>query len=257
MVAPLQFEAGQKFNELTVVRREDGSTRWLCECSCGKLTSVAAAKLKSGHTKSCGHLLYVGRPKTHGDTESREYRIWTDMLQRCFNPKRQFYPRYGGRGITVCDRWRNDYAAFLADMGRTPFSGAQVDRIDNDGNYEPGNCRWATRKEQGGNKSNIVYFEYKGRRQKASEWAEELGVPTKAFRQRVWKGWTPEEVISGKRAKEHGCVVRRLTHDGLTLPVNAWAQRLGIPRKTIHTRIDRGWSDSEVVTGKRSKGEQQ
>lgn len=258
MVAPLQFEAGQKFGELTVVRRDDGSTRWLCACSCGKSTSVAAAKLKSGHTKSCGHLLYVGRPKTHGDTESREYRIWTDMLQRCFNPKRRFYSRYGGRGITVCDRWRNDYAAFLADMGRTPFPDAQIDRTNNDGDYEPGNCRWVSRTENMRNRGNARFVEYGGRRLRLFEWSEELGVPTRLLQVRFHRGWTDEEIITGVRApvaSEPKPNARLITHDGETRPIQEWAKRIGLPVKTLQTRYDRGWSHSEIVVGKRNKGE--
>lgn len=258
MFKRLQFEEGQKFGELTVLGRDDAPRKWLCKCSCGKIKSVYAGKLNGGHTKSCGHFGRSGvTSRTHGDSGSREYNIWTGIIKRCYNQKCPAYPRYGGRGIAMCDRWRNDYAMFLADMGRTPFPGAEIDRIDNDGDYEPGNCRWATRKEQSNNKSTMVYFEYDGRRQKVAEWAKELGVPVKTFRLRVWKGWTPEEVMRGRRVKANGKTVRTLTYDGVTLPVGAWARRLGVWGKTMYRRIDRGWSDSEIITGKRSTGEQQ
>lgn len=192
---------GQTFGELTVLQRASSGSKWMCLCSCGKETSVVSAKLKSGHTKSCGHLAAKGVHPTHGDSESREYRIWTFIIQRCYNPKRAQYYRYGGRGIKMCDRWRNDYAAFLADMGRAPFDGAQIDRIDNDKDYSPENCRWVSQAENNANRSTAHYVEHDGRRLSLSAWARVMRVPVRLLSVRASRGWTDSEIVTGTRNK--------------------------------------------------------
>lgn len=166
--------SGQRFGRLTVIRRAnkegEGRPRWLCRCDCGSNTVVESRDLRRYKIKSCG--CYVRErikefnalsfPRlSHGDTRngrlSPEYHTWASMIKRCTNRNCWAWKNYGGRGITVCDRWRDSFENFLADMGRRPLgrNGKRplytLDRINNDGHYEPGNCRWATWKEQAQN----------------------------------------------------------------------------------------------------------
>ena len=156
---------GHRYGRLTVLRmngRKDGRPLWLCRCECGNEITVLANSLRQGNTNSCGCLQQERRSqigktnRTHGESNSengqpsREYRAWNSLKERCHNPKNKDFAEYGGRGITVCERW-NSYENFLADMGRCP-PGKSIDRIDNSGNYEPGNCRWSTSSEQNKNR---------------------------------------------------------------------------------------------------------
>lgn len=157
------FQNG-KFWRLTVegTRRDDkGSLYCWCRCECGQTTEVIATRLRRGVTKSCGCLRNETtgvRSKTHGESKTALYRIWGLMIDRCTNPLSPSYPQYGERGIVVCDKWKQAYEAFRDDIGQPPSPQHSLDRINNAGNYEPGNVRWATKKEQAQNtrRNNVI-----------------------------------------------------------------------------------------------------
>ena len=137
-----------------------------------------------------------------GKKRPPEYNSWGSMKRRCLNQNSEVYARYGGRGISVCPRW-DDYGNFVEDMGRRPGPGYSIDRIDNDGDYEPSNCRWATRQEQARNNSQNRLLTYDGRTMSASTWAEALGINPGTLRRRVQRGWTDEQALTVKKGKHH------------------------------------------------------
>lgn len=193
---------GQRFLMLVVLKRIGLSscrrpkTLWLCQCDCGQTTTVVTANL--GRIHSCG-CFQKGRQPTHGMSRTRTHKSWSGMFQRCENPKDTAYPRYGGRGIKVCPQWRK-FEQFLKDMGECP-EGLTIDRKDNDGNYTPENCRWATRQTQSENRRWVVWIEFNGVRKTRAQWAREIGITTATLRDRLASNWPLEQALS--RPKSH------------------------------------------------------
>ena len=207
---------GQTFARLTVVahagKHRLGGHQWRCECECGEVRIVRTAQLNNGTHRSCGCLsrevarsvclkrfadgfrLPKGATITHGKSQTATYASWCSMRQRCENPTAAHWQDYGARGIKVCERWQS-FENFLADMGERP-SGMSIDRIDNDGNYEPSNCRWATKKQQARNRRSSVMVTVNGRRETLAALAERSLVGYMTLRNRIVKGWPPEKAMT-------------------------------------------------------------
>jgi hypothetical protein len=193
------------FGRLTVVAfagiARNRKATWRCLCDCGNETVVRGTGLVSGSSQSCGCL---GREKstTHGMSRTPEYNCWVTMLQRCFNPSDDDYVRYGLRGITVCERWRTSFEAFFADMGLKPIGhDISIERQDNNGNYEKGNCYWASRTQQARNRRSSRLLTFNGRTQCVASWAEERGLHLKTLYTRLHRGWSVERALGMPAAK--------------------------------------------------------
>lgn len=198
---------GQVFGRLTVIDRAENKgkqTIWRCRCECGNQLEVNAYNLKSGHTKSCGCINRENPPhKNHGKCRTRIYKTWCGMKARCHNEKNEFYDDYGGRGITVCLEWQNDFEAFYDwAIANGYASTLEIDRIDNDKGYSPDNCRWATRKEQCNNRRSNHFITCFGKTQTLSQWAEETGIKQSTIRHRLKKGWSVQDALT-KAKREH------------------------------------------------------
>lgn len=192
---------GQTFGRLTVVGKGGVTNQqmWVCECICGNRVSVRQVPLKTGHTRSCGCLrreVTRLRRTEHGKTNTPEYGSWQKMKERCLNPNCPAYKNYGGRGIKICEQWINSFTAFLSDLGPRPV-GYTLERINNSGNYEPGNCKWATRAEQNNNTRKTRYVEHNGETLTLKEWAKRTGINSATLRNRIFNfGYTPERAFS-------------------------------------------------------------
>jgi hypothetical protein len=178
---------------------------WLCKCNCGNETVVAGATLKRGNTKSCGCLQIefisnLGKKgKSHGMSHGHlVYYTWTRIKDRCYNKRGKDYEHYGGRGVRVCKRWLT-FENFYKDMGDIPSCGHSIDRVDNNGDYRPENCRWATIKEQANNKRNNRVITYRGEKKTIAQWSEKLGVKYGTLFSRLNRGLSFEESISEKK----------------------------------------------------------
>ncbi len=181
------------------------ASRQVCKCTCGALLVVARSSLVTGNSISCGcfhreisSIIGKNRAK-HGMRKTPEYGVWSDMKKRCNNPNSFAYPDYGKRGISVCPEWDNandGFQNFIAFMGPRPSTKHEIERKDNDGNYCPENCKWATRTEQTRNQRSNVNVTHNGKTQCLTAWAEELGMPYKTLWYRLTSGWTVDEAFS-------------------------------------------------------------
>ncbi len=198
---------GQRIGNLVIQKlaKKDkyGHSHWECLCDCGNKKIAAWSSLCDGIPSSCGCQTSKVRSEariTHGRTNSSEYAIWRGIKRRCYNPKNEAFSDYGGRGITMCERWLTSFENFFEDMGERPH-GLSINRKNNDGNYEPENCEWATTKEQQNNRRSNRLIEFNGRTQTMSEWATEIGLKHCTLWRRFHNGWSIEKCLTEKLNK--------------------------------------------------------
>ena len=200
MPSPLDI-SGCEYGFVTVLGRVKSTGHnnsvWQCRCRCGTVRTFYKQQLTKYPNVNCGcqtARLLSERHRKHGKSKSLVYKAWAAMKDRCFNPANTHYYAYGGRGISVCDRWRDSFDSFLADMGDRP-DGFTIERIDTNGDYEPGNCRWASRKEQQNNRRCNVRLEIDGVTKTISEWSEYSGVHRSVVVSRIRRGWTARDAV--------------------------------------------------------------
>ncbi|MFE0739439.1 hypothetical protein, partial [Streptomyces sp. NPDC058855] len=204
--------AGLTFGRLEVlefVGIQGAKALWRCRCTGPKCNDrqvvVPGVKLRNGHTTSCGCARGEAGAitlRTHGQSGTRLHRIWTGMIQRCTNPKHDQYADYGGRGIKVCPEWRQSFEVFARDAAEGYADDLEIDRINVDGNYEPGNVRWVTRKENNRNKRNNVWLECRGVRMILHDWADAIGIERRTLSARLKAGWPVERALTEGVAPE-------------------------------------------------------
>jgi hypothetical protein len=180
--------SGQKFGRLTAIKvvgkNKKGESIWECLCDCGNITKSTCSNLKRGHTKSCGCYKKVCCV-THHETNTRLYKIWKGIKTRCYNKNFPKYSNYGGRGILVCEQWLEKYANFRDWAILNGYNDTlTIDRIDNNGNYEPSNCRWVNNKTQSNNRRDNCFITYLGETLTISQWGDRLGIDPKIIRAR-------------------------------------------------------------------------
>lgn len=208
---------GQQFGRWIVLneakeQKRGQHTMWTCRCRCGTIRDVDGRTLRSGLSQSCGCFKLektIARLTKHGHAagnQTKAYRCWCALRSRCMNPNQQStWLKYGGRGITFCKRWES-YENFLADMGEPPTPEHSIDRIDNDGNYEPGNCRWATNQEQARNRRSTHLYDYGGRSKTLGAWAAQYGIPEGVLLHRLQRNWPIETALQQpiRKRPKHG-----------------------------------------------------
>lgn len=205
--------SGKQFGRLTVIDKAEPyvspagyrQTRWLCKCECGTSKVVHAGSLMRGLTRSCGCGIAIASSLSntrHGMEGSPTYSSWSAMWTRCTNARVASFAYCGARGISVCERWR-DFACFLADMGVRPSLAHSLDRIDVNGNYEPGNCRWATHEEQQRNKRSSRKVVFQGESMSIPEAAAASGISAKSLWLRLHVGWPAEDLFVPVRSMRH------------------------------------------------------
>lgn len=195
---------GQRFGRLIVGtishKNNHGSWCWNCKCDCGNLCIISGASLRSGRTQSCGCYNKERSSATHlqhGVAYTNLAAVRNTMLQRCYSPNSKSYPDYGGRGISVCEAWKIDPVSFYDWAFSSGYKeGLSLDRINNEGNYEPSNCKWSTRKEQNNNQRSNHLITYKGITKNLAQWSEETGLSRSTIEGRLKRGWTEEETFT-------------------------------------------------------------
>lgn len=240
--------SGMRFGGITAIRDVGtlvGKTRkWEFLCDCGNRFISCGSRARLGTVISCQECSRERISKlntSHGMRDSAEYGIWIHIKERCLNPSNKSFERYGGRGISVCERWTHSFENFIADMGIRPSNKHSIDRINNNGNYEPSNCRWSTPVEQGNNKRNNIMVTIDNETKSLSAWCRERGVSVGSAWSRYKKGLTGNDIFQSTE--------ERISFNGITDTIRGWSERTGIKRTTIAQRIRAcKWSVERALT---------
>lgn len=237
--------AGVRQGKLNVLcdagKDKHGSRLWECLCACGATVFKTSNVLKAGQ-QSCSATCGVGdanRGRTkHGQATrehgmTKEYRAWVGIKQRCTDPTHKAWHRYGGRGITMCQEWIESFEKFYAHVGDPPTEAHTIDRMDNERGYEPGNVRWATRKEQANNRSSNTWVEYDGKRMTWAQWADHLHVPYQVLMDRVKRKQPIEKVLQPRLYDERNAPVKI---GDRAMSLRDWAAETGISYQTLYAR---------------------
>lgn len=239
---------GHKYGKWTVLAYDscpNGHAYWLCQCACGTKQPVRADRLKIPRTKGCKKCANT-RLATHGYGHTLVYAVWCTMQARCYNEKHASYKYYGAKGVTVCKRWRDSFANFLADMGDRPSPKHSIDRKNSNGNYELSNCRWATPTEQANNTSWNRFLEHNGETKTLAQWAQTVGMDYTLFRRRIVRGWDIERALTEPSKNAPRKIL--LEYNGECKTIAQWTRDLGTPRNLIGDRIRHGWSVERALT---------
>lgn len=190
--------SGQKFGRLTAIRHshmKNHYSYWFCRCDCGNFKYIKLDGLTGGQVKSCG-CSRKGQNVKHGKSKTKLYKVWSNIKDRCHNKNNKAYPNYGGRGIAVCSEWRNDYKSFYDwSIANGYIEGLTIDRIDNNGNYEPSNCRWTTDKQQSRNKRSNRNYIINGETRCLMDWCNIYGIRYSMVNKRIHRGWSIERAL--------------------------------------------------------------
>lgn len=240
--------SGREFGDFTVLNKieetKNGQRWWNIKCQkCGLIAERSESALKElSSYRRC-----ICNPP-YRITKEPLYATWSGLFQRCYNPNNVGYSSYGSRGICVCERWSGEtgFENFKKDMGSKPNSEMSIDRIDNDGNYEPNNCRWATAAQQARNTRTNHYIEIDGELRILSDWAKASEFKLQSINDRLKRGLSPKDAIFGE-SELHMCKVKPLNIDGVTKPLGEWAKISGIHRDTIGYRLEKGYDPKTAV----------
>lgn len=250
---------GRLFGRLTVIkysRTNKGQAIWLCRCSCGAEKEVTATHLLSGRVVSCGCFRnemnskrMKWQSKKHGMSRSLIYKKYRGMLDRCYNRKNAFYERYGGRGITVCQEWKNDFMKFYEwSMDNGYVDGLSIDRIDNNKGYSPDNCRFVPLRNQQNNKCSNRMICHNGESMCVADWSRRIGISAGTIFARLNKGWDIERTLKQPVEVHSRSRFHNITYNGETMNVAQWARKIGIKVGTLRARLRKGWDIEKALT---------
>lgn len=246
---------GKRFGRLVVLSeamgRQHNKICWECVCECGNTSTVLGESLRRGKTTSCG-CFKIENQTTHGKHCHELYLTWYGMIQRCDNDTHISYDNYGGRGVTVCERWYS-FDNFISDMGERPM-GFTLDRIDNDIGYSPSNCKWSNRIDQANNRRDNQIITYNGETLSHSQWSQRLFNDMYTVRQRLHLGWSIEDTLTIPKGSKHS-KYKHITYNGETLTYTEWSIKLfGEKSKSLVShRISKGMTEIEAITTPKRK----